>query len=201
MGRLILVRHGESEGNVARFFTTTPMTLALTETGRRQAKGAAARIRTLGNPRMVIASQYVRARDTGMIIAEELRLPFEIRNGLHERETGDFAGKPYDSILSANGYDRARPWLWAPPGGESHEQVRGRVGPILDELARRFADDDLVVVSHGGVMLAMWAHMTGRWDGAHAPANCGIVMVEHRAGRYLKPKVVGDSQSQGDAGG
>ncbi|HUY26891.1 MAG TPA: histidine phosphatase family protein [Candidatus Binataceae bacterium] len=201
MGRLILVRHGESVGNVERVFTTTPITLALTETGRGQARAAAARIRALGNPRMVVASRYVRARDTGMIIAEELSLPIEIRDGLHERETGEYAGKPYDSILNADGYDRARPWLWTPPGGESYEQVRGRVGPILDEMARRFAGDDLVIVSHGGVMLAMWAHVTGSWEGAHVPANCGIVVVEHRAGRYLKPEVVGDSQPRGDAGG
>ncbi|HVA76550.1 MAG TPA: histidine phosphatase family protein [Candidatus Binataceae bacterium] len=201
MGRLILVRHGESEGNVARVFTTTPMTLALTESGRRQAREAAARIRTLASPRIVIASQYVRARDTGAIIADELQLPFEIRQGLHERETGAFAGKPYESIYAAPDYDHSRPWTWVPPGGESYEHVRARVGPILDELIARFAADDVVVVSHGGVMVAMWAHMTGDWEGAHVPANCGIVMVEHQAGRYQKPQVIGDSQSDRHAGG
>ena len=71
MGKLILVRHGESEGNVTRVFTTTPMTLALTALGRIQARQAAQRIRAVANPRIVIASPYVRARDTGMIIAEE----------------------------------------------------------------------------------------------------------------------------------
>lgn len=201
MGKLILVRHGESEGNVARVFTTIPMTLALTDLGRRQAREAAARIVTLARPRIVIASPYVRARDTGSIIAEELRLPFEVHEGLHERETGEFAGKPYESIYEAPDYDRTRPWSWVPPGGESYEHVRDRVGPILDELIARFPDDDVVVVSHGGAMVAMWSHMTGDWEGAHVPANCGIVMVEHRAGRYLKPQVIGDSQSQRDAGG
>ncbi len=43
------------------------------------------------------------ARDTGAIIAEELQLPFEVREGLHERETGEFAGKPYESIFEAEG--------------------------------------------------------------------------------------------------
>jgi ribonuclease H / adenosylcobalamin/alpha-ribazole phosphatase len=201
MGKLILVRHGESEGNVTRVFTTTPMTLALTALGRIQARQAAQRIRAVANPRIVIASPYVRARDTGMIIAEELRLPFEIREGLHERETGEFAGKPYESILQAADYDHARPWRWVPPGGESYEHVRDRVGPILDELIARFPEDDVVVVSHGGVMVSMWAHLTGDWVSAHVPANCGIVVVEHQAGRYLAPQVVGDTQSQRDAGG
>jgi ribonuclease H / adenosylcobalamin/alpha-ribazole phosphatase len=201
MGRLVLVRHGESEGNVTRIFTTTPMTLALTELGRKQAREAATIIQAIADPRIVIASPYVRARDTGAIIAQELNLPFEIREGLHERETGEFAGKPYESILEAEGYDHSRPWSWTPPGGESYEHVRDRVGPILDELVARFSDEDVVVVSHGGVMVSMWAHMTGRWDDAPVPANCGIVLVEHRQGRFSAPRLIGDQRSHGDAGG
>jgi broad specificity phosphatase PhoE len=201
MGKLVLVRHGESEGNVTRIFTTTPVTLALTELGRKQAREAAAVIESISNPRIVIASPYVRARDTGAIIAEVLNLPFEIREGLHERETGEFAGKPYESILEAEGYDPSQPWTWVPPGGESYEHVRARVGPILDELAARFSEDDVVVVSHGGVMVSMWAHMTGRWGDAPVPANCGIVLVEHRQGRYLRPRLLGEQRSPRDAGG
>jgi broad specificity phosphatase PhoE len=201
MGKLILVRHGESEGNVTRIFTTTPMTLALTEVGREQARAVAAHIRAIAEPRIVIASPYLRARDTGSIIAAELHLPFEVREGLHERETGSFAGKPYESIFEADGFDRARPWEFVPPGGESMEHVRDRVGPILDKIAARFPNDDIVVVSHGGVMVAMWAYITGDWDGAHVPPNCGIVVVEHREGRYQQPQVIGSAQSHRDTGG
>jgi broad specificity phosphatase PhoE len=201
MGRLVLVRHGESEGNVTRIFTTTPMTLALTELGRKQARAAALVIQAISVPRIVITSPYVRARDTAAIIAQELDLPMEIREGLHERETGEFAGQPYDSILQADGYDHARPWAWVPPGGESYEQVRDRVGPILDEIAARFSDEDIVIVSHGGVMVAMWAHLTGRWQDAPVPANCAVMLVEHLQGRFLRPHLIGNQQSQGDAGG
>lgn len=201
MARLLLVRHGESEGNVTRIFTKTPMTLPLTPLGREQAREAGAVIQSIAKPRIVIASRYVRARDTGAIIAEELKLPFEIREGLHERETGEFAGRPYESILEAEGYDHARPWTWTPPGGESYEHVRDRVAPIIDEIVARFPDDDVVVVSHGGVMIAMWAHITGRWEDAHVPRNCGIIVIEHQQGRFLEPTVIGDQQSQRHAGG
>lgn len=40
MGKLILVRHGESVGNRERIFTTTPHELALTELGHQQAERA-----------------------------------------------------------------------------------------------------------------------------------------------------------------
>jgi ribonuclease H / adenosylcobalamin/alpha-ribazole phosphatase len=201
VGRLLLARHGESEGNVVRIFTTTPMTLALTELGRQQAHEAAAVIQSIARPIIVIASPYVRARDTGLIIADALQLPFEIREGLHEREAGEFAGRSYDDLADADGFDPSRPWAWVPAGGESYEHVRNRVGPILDELVARFPDDDIVVVSHGGVMVAMWAHMTGRWDDAPVPPNCGIVLVEHRLGRYFEPRVIGDWGPPRDAGG
>jgi broad specificity phosphatase PhoE len=201
MAKLILVRHGESEGNVTRIFTTTPMTLALTELGRKQAREAATVIQSIADPRIVIASPYARARDTGAIIADSLNLPLEIREGLHERETGEFAGRPYESIFEAEGFDRQRPWIWIPPGGESYEHVRERVGPILNELVLRFPAHDVIVVSHGGVMVSMWAHVTGRWEDAHVPGNCGIITVEHREGKYLEPRVIGNLPSQRHAGG
>jgi len=201
MGKLILVRHGESEGNVTRIFTTRPMTLALTGRGREQARAAAHTIRRVAEPRYVFASVYARARDTGMIIAAELGLPFETRENLHERETGEYAGKPYESIFEADGYDHARPWIWTPPGGESYVHVRNRVAPVLDDLMARFPSEDVVVVSHGGVMFAMWAHVTGQWEGSRVTPNCGIVVVEHRDGRYLAPALIGDSAPERDAGG
>ena len=50
-------------------------------------------------------------------------------------------------------------------------------------------------------MVSMWAYMTGRWDDAPVPANCAIVLVEHRQGQFLKPQLIGNQQSQRDAGG
>ena len=47
-----------------------------------------------------------------------------------------------------------------------------------------------MVVSHGGVMRAVWAHVTGKWENAHVPPNCGIVVIEHQGGRYREPEVV-----------
>ncbi len=82
-------------------------------------------------------------------------------------------------LLAAPDYDPNRPWAWKPEDGESYEEVQARVGPILDRLAKTHPGDDIVIVSHGGVMMTLWAYVTGEWDGAHAPPNCGIVLIEH----------------------
>lgn len=191
-GRLILVRHGESEGNRDRIFTITPAELALTDLGRVQAADAAVKISTRFAPELVISSPYLRARHTAEIIAASLELPLKIEPNLHEREMGNLKGEPYDAALRHPAYDPARHWLWTPPGGESFDDVKRRVAPVIDRLAREHPGKELVIVSHGGVMLSLWAHVTGSWEGAVVPGNCEVIVIEHAAGRYHPPKVVSD---------
>jgi len=190
MGKLILVRHGESEGNRIRHFTSSP-DAAITEHGRRQAYEAALRIKSLFKPTLIVTSPYYRARETARIIKEQVGAPVEIEQNFREQSLGRLAGKPYDLVRDDPNFKPERLWEWRPPGGESQEDVRARIAPVFDRIARAHADRELVIVSHGGVMVALWAHVTGQWEGAHMPANCGIVLVEHDGSRYLLPRVIG----------
>jgi broad specificity phosphatase PhoE len=45
-----------------------------------------------------------------------------------------------------------------PPGGETFEEMIGRVGPAIEGLAQRYPGQDLVAVSHGGAIRAAVAH-------------------------------------------
>jgi broad specificity phosphatase PhoE len=76
-----------------------------------------------------------------------------------------------------------------------------RVAPVLDAVAKKYPDDEIVVVSHGGVMRAVWAHVTGKWENAHVPPNCGIVVIEHHGGRYRAPEVEYGESPARDSGG
>jgi broad specificity phosphatase PhoE len=201
MSKFILVRHGESSGNRDRIYAVSPHDLPLTELGYRQAQQAAQRIAELFHPQLVVTSAYKRASETARVIAGALGLPLEFEPNLHERELGAHRGRSYDSFLTEPDYDPQRPWAWRPQGGESYEDVRARVGPVLDRLASAHAGKDVVVVSHGGVMVCLWAYVTGRWEDAHAPPNCGIVLVEHTAHGYSQPRVIDGAQSAQDAGG
>ena len=93
------------------------------------------------------------------------------------------------TIRSVHGYGSRR-------DGESFEDVKRRVGPILDRLATAHPTRDVVVVSHGGVMMALWAHVTGVWDNAHVPPNCGIILIEHHSKGYMAPQVIGDGDAR-----
>ena len=200
MGKLIMVRHGESEGNAIRHFTTSGEA-KITELGRRQALEAAKKIKLQFMPIRVIASTFARARETGLIIAAELAIPIEYEAEFREMSLGDLAGKPYDTIASDPTFDPKRSWTWRAPNGESHEDVLRRVAPVLDRVAGNYPDDEIVIVSHGGVMRAVWAHVTGKWENAHVPPNCGIVAIEHRGGRYREPVVVYGESPARETGG
>jgi probable phosphoglycerate mutase len=190
MGRLILVRHGESLSNVTRIFATEPGDTPLTERGYTQARDVADLIAARFQTALVVSSGYLRARETARIIAETLGLPPVVEPLLHEREVGVHRGQSYESIRSAPDFDPTRPWAWKPREGESFEDVRSRVAPILDRLAEAHRERDVVVVSHGGVMTALWAHVSGYWPVDHTTPNCGIILIEHGPAGYSPPQVV-----------
>jgi len=201
-GKFIMVRHGESEGNRERRFTISS-DVPLTELGRRQAHHAAERIARMFQPKVVISSPFARARQTSEIIAARLNLAIEVVHDLHERDLGCLKGHSYDSlrelVRTDPSYDPGNGWSWKPAGGESYEDVRTRVVAAVERLRSRFPDHEVVVVSHGGVMLSVWAHIAGQWHGAHLPPNCGIVLVEHDRARMYPPKIV-EGHKEGELG-
>jgi broad specificity phosphatase PhoE len=185
-GRLILVRHGESEGNRDRSFTQH-VDVPLTEKGREQARAAGDRIAKMFEPTRMFASPYARARVTAEIIGERLNLPVEIEPALREQSFGVFAGQPYESMLSDAAFHQGPRWSWRPRDGESLVDVYERAVPAFERIAQAWTSHDVVVVSHGGVMLALCAFVGGGWEKQLIAPNAGIVVVEHDGKTYGVP--------------
>lgn len=184
MGRVIVIRHGESEGNRDRIFTPTPE-VALTEAGREQVRAAAEWIAARYLPVRIVSSPFRRAVQTAEILATRLRLPTAIEDDLRERSYGELAGQPYAMARHCAGYDPTAYWLWCPPGGgETLVDVAARAGAVLDRVARATPHADVVVVSHGAVMMGLWRHVTGTWRQGRVSRNAGVVVVEHERGTY-----------------
>jgi probable phosphoglycerate mutase len=191
MTRLILVRHGESEGNRDRTFTQNA-DVPITAVGREQARATAGLIAKHFRPARIVASPYARARQTAEIIGAVFELEVELEVGLREQSFGIFAGQPYEALLTDASYHEGPRWQWRPPNGESLVDVCERVVPAFARVAQESAGRDVVLVSHGGVMLAFCAHVTGAWDGLSVTPNAGVVVVEYRGGCYTPPLVVRD---------
>jgi broad specificity phosphatase PhoE len=190
-GRLILVRHGESEGNRDRTFTQH-VDVALTELGREQARIAGERIARVFKPTRLIASPYARARHTAEIIGSIIDLPVEIEPDLREQSFGVFAGKPYESMLSDAAFHDGPRWDWRPAEGESLADVYQRVVPAFQRIAGGSPERDTVLVSHGGVMLALCAFVGGGWDKQLITPNAGIVVIRHDGTNFEAPVYVED---------
>ncbi len=167
--RIVLVRHGETEANLRRCFADSD-DIPLTDAGRRQAHELGLRLSREFHPEVLVSSTFLRAGQTSEIIGRVLGLSSEAVSGIHERDFGCLKGHPYERL-------GLRDPLWAPAGGESLDDVRRRAVGALETLRNRYPGQEIVVVSHGAVMQAVYAHITGDWSEASVPPNCGIVTV------------------------
>ena len=192
MGKLILVRHGESHGNRDRVFAEdhTP----LTELGRKQAFEVAGLIAKRFRPTSLVSSPLLRAQQTAEIISRETGLAVETVPGLEESDFGFLKGKSYQfyyqHILQDPTFDKNAMWRWVPEGGESTEQAGLRAIPVLERLAARYPEEEILVVCHGMLMVAIQAQLAGTWHGFDVPPNCAVLVMEHTHGKLSSPVLV-----------
>jgi 2,3-bisphosphoglycerate-dependent phosphoglycerate mutase len=165
--RIVVARHGETE------YEAEVMGIAggsLTALGRTQARELGERLRA-ERVAGVVSSELSRAVQTAEIAAAVLGLPVRVRERLHEYAIGDYVGRPYDPVLFQQVQSA---WLTGDlepgvPGGETGRQVVDRVMPVLDEVADEFRGETVLVVSHGGVIVALFGLIDP--GSAYAPAS------------------------------
>ncbi len=167
-GRLVLVRHGQSFGNVDRRLDTRPPGSELTPLGRDQAR-AVARER-LSRPGLLLHSVATRAAQTAAEISAEVDVRASEVTGIHEVQVGELENRcDDDAVAEFNAiYQRWHEGEWdlPLPGGETANQVLDRYVPVLTDLRLRYLDDhewtsDIVVVSHGAAIRLTAAVLAG----------------------------------------
>ncbi len=62
----------------------------------------------------------------------------------------------------------------------------------LDALRVCYPRQEVVVVSHGAVIQAICAHITGVWTELAVPPNCGFVTIDCEADGWAAPILSGD---------
>ncbi|MCX8517837.1 MAG: histidine phosphatase family protein [Rhodoferax sp.] len=171
--RIIAVRHGETDWNVDTRIQGQ-LDVGLNARGRWQAEQAA---RALADEVFdaIYASDLSRARDTALAIAagsnarSNLRFsdqspaqpPVQVHTGLRERAFGKFEGHTYATI-EALWPEEARLWHIREPhfapsdGGESPAQILERVANTVNSLAGRHLGQQILLVTHGGVLDALY---------------------------------------------
>nr|WP_314444304.1 histidine phosphatase family protein [uncultured Sphingomonas sp.] len=146
MSRLVLVRHGQSIWNAERRLQGQADP-PLSSLGAAQARGLAPQLRALRIARS-FCSDLQRARQT----AELTGLAAKPDPLWREIDVGEWAGRNVGDLRDQE------PALWrrwragehTPPGGEPWSHFSGRITQALDSLP----DEDVIVVTHGGVVRA-----------------------------------------------
>ena len=173
ISELLLVRHGESQGNVAAtlahqsgaYVINVPARDAdveLSDTGREQALALGRLLAGFpaGGRPAVWSSPYLRARQTAELAIGAGGWPTQVRvdERLRDRELGVL-----DMLTSAGVEARfpqeaeRRRWLgkfyYRPPGGESWADVVLRLRSLIADLDRLYSGQRVLLVSHDAVIL------------------------------------------------
>lgn len=174
--KIILVRHGESEANVAGRINDDPARMVnLTELGRAQTEIASEDLRTLRFTH-AYASEFPRARQTAAILLRHQACPLRIDARLNERRSG-MDGLP---VHAFNDLVRPDPLRIKPEQGESFMELMERLRSFMDEIAMRHADGMILAVSHENPILAALALTGGDAEQIvrGSIANCAWVELE-----------------------
>jgi broad specificity phosphatase PhoE len=200
--RILLIRHGQSEGNAARRFgghTATP----LSALGRRQAE-ATARALSREAITSIYSSDLPRAVETAAPLARALKLELTQTDAFRERSVGRMEGLTFEEAAQEFPDEYAallrRDFDHVLLGGESYRQLLDRAAGELDRAVARNAGGTIAVFSHTGTICILALHLMGALDApALRPvwlgtANCGIARIQLRADGFVRVNAINDTR-------
>lgn len=199
--RIILIRHGESEGNAeSRFGGHLPMSLSLQ--GRLEAVETA---KALAKEEIdaIYSSDLLRAVETAMPLAEVKKLPINESNAFRERNVGVLQGLTFKEAAKKFPEDYnallMRDFDYVIEGGESYRQVLKRASGGLKEVLKKHKRGCVAIFTHTGTIGILTLHLLGALNGLKlkpvwiATANCSITRFSIRNDGFVILKSLNDT--------
>lgn len=181
--KVFLVRHGETEWNLSGRWQGH-LDAPLTERGEDQARCLGERLQKETFDACFV-SDLGRAVKTSEIAGAPSALVFERDERIRERDLGVIQGMTTAEMLDScpdvyHSFRNDGP-DYVLPEGESFRQFQQRCIDALEDFASRHPGGRLLVISHGGVLGAIFRHVTGIPLGAPRRfllMNCSVNIVE-----------------------
>jgi broad specificity phosphatase PhoE len=164
---ILLLRHGQSEGNEGGRFGGHGPT-PLTALGRRQAAATAAALAAEGGLTAIFASDLPRAMQTAEPICAATSIAMRTTLALRERSVGVFTGMTFaeaeashpDIFAAMMGRDPDA----CPPEGETTHDCLLRAGAFFDATIERFTNGRTLLVSHAFTLNLLVRRLLGLQD-------------------------------------
>jgi len=200
--RVLLIRHGQSEGNAEGRFgghTNTP----LSPRGRLQAEATARAVST-ENITAIYSSDLPRAVETAMPLARLTGLEVERTEAFRERSVGVMEGLTFEEAAAAHPQQYAalirRDFEHVLLGGESYRQLLDRASRQLDRAIEQHKGGRICIFSHTGTICILALHLMGALDAPElrpvwiSTANCGITRFDLRADGFVRVLAINDTR-------
>ena len=182
--RLIVVRHAQSESNLAHFYAAAT-NVNLSDTGREQAQKTAAFLRDYHIDR-AYSSPMVRVIQTAKPIIRGRGLELEIVPDLREIHGGMWEGLSYQEINNCYPQERG---VWRDdfincicPGGDSVSDLYRRVKPAFEKIINDNRGKTVLVASHATPIRLMLTQFQGlpikEANNVPWPENASVTVVD-----------------------
>ena len=114
----------------------------------------------------ILASDIGRAVETAKFINQAINISLQTDSRLREQDWGQWTGNTIsqlktDTPRELDAQVRAG-WDFCPPGGEDRRCVLERSQQALREAAAKWPGDEILVVTHEGVVKSLIYHLCGR---------------------------------------
>ncbi|KAF8369858.1 hypothetical protein HHK36_011767 [Tetracentron sinense] len=165
VAEIVIVRHGETTWNASGRIQGQ-LESELNEMGWKQAAAIAERLAKELKPTAIYSSELSRAKNTADMIAKNCHIPEVIVvPELKERHVGSLQGLVWSEIQEKepeayHAFFSTQNDLEIPGGGESFNQLCERSVAALEEIASRHKGERVIVVTHGGVLRAIFMSVT-----------------------------------------
>ena len=183
MGKLLIVRHGETDWNSdGRIQGHTDVRLS--ERGAQQAALLGERLASTPI-HAAYCSDLSRAAETAELVLADRDVPLQRTPRLREYHKGSFEGLTLAEIKAQ--YPGLYPTYmekdldFAPAGGENTRGVSARMALITNEIKDRHLDETVLVVGHGGSLRAAMISLLGMpLDGnwRFVFNNCSLTVID-----------------------
>jgi broad specificity phosphatase PhoE len=157
--RIILIRHGQSEGNVNKqiYYTTPDYAVQLTDSGINQVKHSANSLKAIigENPVAYYVSPFWRTRQTYMVLKKTIP-EWRYYEDLRIREQEWLTSFQAVDTIDEKARDSFGHMYYRFGTGESNADVYDRISDFLNTLFRDFQKEDFpentIIVTHGMAM-------------------------------------------------